>query len=165
MMALSLRQPFLRAVLLWKPIENRRWNTNVRGEFLLHAAKGMTKQEWEDAIMFCDVVRGTRNSAEALPFESLERGGICGKARLVDVVRPRAELLLGGLESHYPPALRKDGSWRWHMSDQHGFILEDRQPLPFVPWTGELGFFEVPDDYAERAARGETGKKPRRVQA
>jgi hypothetical protein len=26
-----------------------------------------------------------------------------------------------------------------------GFVLRDPKPLPFIPWKGQLGFFEIPD--------------------
>ena len=157
---LSLRQPWADFVLFHgKRIENRRWNTAFRGHFLIHAAKGMTRSEYESAMGVLDDVNGIQ-AADVLPFESLKRGGIVGHAWLVHVVRPRPNMLLGGVETHYPHGVE----WRWHMPEQFGFVLEGVRPLPFVQWTGELGFFEVPDDYVERAARGESGKKPRRVQ-
>ena len=28
---------------------------------------------------------------------------------------------------------------------EFGFVLRDPQPLPFTPWKGQLGFFDVPD--------------------
>jgi hypothetical protein len=44
MKALSLRQPWAHMVVHGpKHIENRRWNTSFRGEFLIHAAKGCTE--------------------------------------------------------------------------------------------------------------------------
>lgn len=27
---------------------------------------------------------------------------------------------------------------------RYGFMLSDPQPMPFVPWRGQLGFFDVP---------------------
>jgi hypothetical protein len=153
MRSLSLRQPWASAVLLLgKHIENRRWSTTFRGEFLLHAAKGMTKAEHASAVEFCEDVLGVARCfdiAAALDPATLPRGGIVGIAKLVDVVKPRPEFLLQGAASHYPPSVVE---WRWHMRDQYGFVLEDVHPLPFVPWKGELGFFEVPWDYASIAA-------------
>lgn len=26
----------------------------------------------------------------------------------------------------------------------YGFVLRDSRPIPFVPWKGRLGFFNVP---------------------
>lgn len=43
MKALSIRQPWAWLILHGgKDIENRSWNTNFRGRFLIHAAAGMT---------------------------------------------------------------------------------------------------------------------------
>ena len=83
-----------------------------------------------------------------------QRGGIVGSAWLVGVIPPCA---MG------PSLFTADCSHKWHSPEQWGFVLEGVRPLPFVQWTGERGFFEVPDDYVERAAQGESGKKPRRV--
>jgi hypothetical protein len=158
MKALSLRQPWAHAVLhLGKTIENRVWSTSFRGEFLLHAAKGMTVQEYEDAVDFCEDVLGLARCFEIdavlgedfkdarmrLPF-----GGIVGRARLVDVVPPRPEIVRPSVEAHYPPGVGEKS--RWHMREQYGFVLADVRPMPFVPWKGALGFFDVPDDYATR---------------
>lgn len=60
MKALSLRQPWAHIVLHYgKNLENRRWYTSFRGTFLLHAAKAMTRAEYEDAEDFtlCDWAR------------------------------------------------------------------------------------------------------------
>lgn len=160
MMALSLRQPWANAVLyLGKVVENRRWNTHFRGEFFIHASKGMTRQEWADAFDFCEDVLGLARCYEIedalggkdAPTHPLHHGGIVGRARLVDVVPPREEFMLGGVAPHYPPALREHG-WRWHMREQYGFVLEEIRPTPFVPCKGALGFFAVAEDIVARAA-------------
>jgi len=145
--------------LLGKNIENRRWNTTHRGEFLIHAAKAMTAREHAEAMAFCEDVLGVGHTVEIV--EALGRwgatiplcfGGIVGKARLVDVVRPRPNTILGGDEAHYPEGLRGDGGWRWHMPEQYGFVLEDIKPLPFIPCKGALNFFGAP--FAVREAIG-----------
>lgn len=99
--ALSLRQPWLWAVTdLGKPIENRRWYTAHRGPFWLHAAKGCTRIECKEALVWMHdvgVLTGAQESAIheliRLPstwpgFDNLERGGVCGYAELVDVIEP-----------------------------------------------------------------------------
>jgi hypothetical protein len=150
MLALSLRQPWAHFVLHWgKRIENRRWNTNVRGEFLIHAAKGMRTEEYQGAMQMLDEVAGLQ-PVDVLPVETLQRGGIVGVARLVGVVKPRPEFMIGGVAAHYPGDL-KDHGWRWHMREQFGFCLTDVRATTFVPWKGSLGFFRVPDDIAARA--------------
>jgi hypothetical protein len=37
-----------------------------------------------------------------------------------------------------------DGN-RWFVGP-FGFVLSAARPLPFVPWPGRLGLFEVPDE-------------------
>ena len=155
MKALCLRQPWCAAVLrLGKSVENRRWSTTFRGEFLIHAAKGMTKREYLDAVDFCEDVLGIARCFDierALNRDALRFGGFVGFARLVGVVPPRPPMMLLGVETHYPPAL-KEGGWRWHMPEQYAFVLEDVRPIPFVPYKGALGFFDVPDEVVARMA-------------
>jgi hypothetical protein len=142
MKALSLRQPWVWLVLhAGKTIENRRWNTAFRGEFLIHAAKGMTRTEYREAIEFA-VEEGGINAERIPDFNELRRGGIVGRARLVDVL---------------PPFLPMDDQatrWRWHIPEQYGFVLEGIEVLPFTPCGGALGFWDAPDIEFARAAEG-----------
>jgi hypothetical protein len=135
--ALSIRQPWAWMVVHGgKHIENRRWNTRFRGEFLIHAAKGMTRGEYADALIWAHD-RGLSGAFRNIPSpSSIERGGIIGIARLVDVVRPDVP--------DYPDLCGRP----WHMHEQFGFVLEDVRPLPFLPLKGSLGFFEVGDELA-----------------
>lgn len=145
MKALSIRQPWASLILkAGKDIENRCWPTKVRGRILVHAAKGMTRTEHEDAIDFAvDAIKADPKNAGAsrivtlrelgLAFEDLERGGIVGSVEIVDCVRASAS--------------------PWFMGDC-GFVLRDPKPLPFMPWKGQLGFFDVP--YPPEAAHGIT---------
>lgn len=148
MKALSLRQPWAHYVVhLGKHIENRVWNTSFRGQFLIHASKGMTKNEYAEAW------RWVQNQGHAcwasLPkYADIVRGGIIGVATLVGVVPPNTSSLYPAL--HYPEGV--DG--RWHMREQYAFILRDIRPTAFVPWNGSLGFFEVGDDIAAQAIAG-----------
>lgn len=117
--ALSIRQPWAWLILhAGKDIENRNWRTSFRGRVLIHAAKGMTHMEYEEAAMFLvtDIPRPI-----TLPrFDELERGGIVG---VVDIT----------------------GCWVKHQSPWfvgfYGFSLANPEPLPFVPCRGALGFF------------------------
>lgn len=120
MKALSIRQPWAWCILHGsKPVENRSWWTSYRGPILIHAAKGMTRDEYEDARDFAASLGVTLPPAEELP-----RGGIVGRARLVDCVREH------------------DSPWffgKW------GFLLAEPEPLPFTPFKGALGIFDVPE--------------------
>lgn len=126
MKAISIRQPWATLIVHFgKDIENRCWFTRFRGPVLIHAAKGMTVDEWTDAIEFAKpmIMRFSAEDRRKLLFESLPRGGIVGQANITDCVT-----------SHTSP---------WFMGE-HGFLLADVKPLPFMPWKGSLGFFEVP---------------------
>lgn len=136
MLAISIRQPWASLILkAGKDIENRCWATKVRGRVLIHAAKGMTKGEHEDAIEFAvDAIRADPRNAGVtkmrtlrelgFAFEELERGGIIGSVEIVDCVT-----------SSTSP---------WFVG-QFGFVLRNPLPLTFVPWKGQLGFFKVPE--------------------
>ncbi|WP_257765335.1 ASCH domain-containing protein [Burkholderia glumae] len=119
---LTAREAARRAGLI-KDIENRTWPTRYRGPLLIHAGKSMTRDEYEDVEWFLDTT-----PIELPPAAQLERGGIIGVAKLVDCVAPRAR------------------TSPWHMEGQHGFLLHDARPVPFLPYKGQLGIFEVPDD-------------------
>jgi hypothetical protein len=133
MKALSIRQPWAWAIIYaGKDIENRTWATTYRGPVLIHASKGMTRREYEDCLAGLHHIGLTHPFPTGLTlptFEELPRGGIIGKARIVDCVR----------SSPSP----------WFFGP-YGFALADVEPLPFRPLTGALGFFHVlPDDSEE----------------
>lgn len=118
--ALSVRQPW--AWLLThghKDIENRTWPTRFRGQFLIHASKGMTRGEYDDVELFL-ALRGLKIQLPA--FEKLERGGIVGVAEISDCVNKSAS--------------------PWFMGD-YGFVVRDARPLQFRQMNGALGFFSV----------------------
>lgn len=127
MIALSIRQPWAWLILHGgKDIENRDWPTKRRGRVLVHAAKGMTLDEWGDAWTFSHGSGANPKAAAAgLTFKTIERGGIVGSVEIVDCV--------------------EDSDSRWFMG-RYGFALRDPQALPFTPWRGQLGFFDVPLD-------------------
>lgn len=103
-----------------KDIENRSWGTKHRGQFLVHASKGMTKDEYLAGCNFA-----AKFDIEVPPMNALERGGIVGIVDLVDSVN-----------WHRSP---------WYMGDM-GFTLNNARPLVFTPMKGALGFFKVPDE-------------------
>jgi hypothetical protein len=102
-----------------KDIENRDWPTKVRGRVLIHASKGMTRDEYESA--YHTMIRVNRSLL--LPsFVTLERGGIVGSVEIVGCVE------------------RSDSPWFF---GRYGFVLKDPQRLPFQLCKGQLGFFNV----------------------
>ena len=151
--ALSLRQPWAHAVVHGgKRVENRvAWtNSRFRGPFLIHASAGMTRQEWCDARDFAYQrhLAWTPPDPKRLDGEThkpmvLERGGIVGVARVVDVIRPLAlprGRPIAEAVSHLPEEQRK-----WWMG-AFALVLEDVCTVPFVASKGALGFFKVTDD-------------------
>jgi hypothetical protein len=135
MLAISIRQPWASLIMrARKDIENRNWTTKVRGRVLVHAAKGMTRCEWEDAIEFAveAIKRNPPNEGKRIvtlrelgfDFEALQRGGIIGSVEIVDCIR------------------QIDSPW---FVGPHGFVLRNPEVLPFTPWKGQLGFFNVPE--------------------
>lgn len=121
---LSIRQPWAWAILhAGKDIENRCWPTRFRGRFLIHAAKGCTKNEYGDAAMFA--WEATDGRCLIPPLATLPRGGIVGVAELVDCVNA----------SPSP----------WFVGE-YGFVLKNVQPIDFLPVAGALGFFRLPNN-------------------
>lgn len=119
MKALSIRQPWAWLIANGhKPIENRTWRTEFRGNFQIHAAKGLTVEEYKTALEF---VRQTAPLVTVPDFDQLKRGGIIGLAEVVDCVS------------------QSRNSW---FVGPFGFVLANPYPLPFVPCWGELGFFD-----------------------
>lgn len=116
--ALSIRQPWAWLILhSGKDIENRTWSTLLKGRFLIHAAKGMTVDEYHLAKIYSATIRGPTKLPE---FWEFERGGIIGSVEMLGCVT--------GWESPW-------------FTGPVGFVLRDPQPLPFQPCRGALRFF------------------------
>lgn len=78
MRALSITQPWIECMLSkGKNVENRTWNTNLRGYIALHASGTFSMQKFEDCRDQYDV---------DLMEKELDYGAIVGFARLIDVV-------------------------------------------------------------------------------
>ncbi|HCF3031494.1 TPA: ASCH domain-containing protein [Pseudomonas aeruginosa] len=124
MKTLSIRQPWAWLIVYGgKDIENRSRRTNFRGRFLVHASQGMTRQEYNMATWIAGPLDVT-----IPPFDELQRGGIIGSVELVDCL--------------------EDSSSPWYMGEK-GYLLRDPRPLPFVPYKGQLGFFDVPESLVQ----------------
>lgn len=129
MIALSIRQPWAWLIInAGKDIENRTWATRYRGRFLVHAGKGMTHDEYDDAMEFATFA--CKVPSDKLPrFEDLPRGGVVGSVELADCVT------------------RTDSRWflgNYREKNTHGFVLRNPAPMEFIPFKGQLGFFDVP---------------------
>lgn len=132
MKALSIRQPWAWLIIHGgKGVENRCWDYTPQlvGTIYIHASKGMTRDEYEEAKDFAEGVwraQGKYIRELALPHPSeLERGGIIGTAEIVGYTHNR--------EFNDP----------WYMGEL-GILLRDQKPCEFRPVKGMLGFFEVP---------------------
>lgn len=120
--ALSVRQPWAWAILFaGKDIENRSWQAvnhglTVRGEIAIHAAKGMTRQEYDDAAHFMASL-----GVECPPARDLWRGAVIGVVEVVDVVSESAS--------------------RWFFGPR-GLVLRNPRSFAPVPVNGALGYFD-----------------------
>lgn len=120
--ALSIRQPWAWAIVhAGKRVENRSWRKgnpclSFRGPFAIHAARGMTQDEYEGAADFM-----ARLGVTVPAPHLLERGGIIGAARLVDIVT--------------------DSDSPWFFGPK-GLVMTDVVPCNFIGCRGALGFFQ-----------------------
>jgi hypothetical protein len=116
MKVLSLKQPWAELVLQGKKkIEIRKWNTNFRGKFLIHASKTPDKE-----------------AMKKFGFEELPCGFIIGEAELVDVKRYNREEFEKDKDKHL--ATEEFGNY--------GFVLQEVRRLKPIPANGKLGFWD-----------------------
>lgn len=123
--ALSIRQPWAWLIIHGgKDIENRNWPTRFRGRLLVHASKGMTREEYRQCARFIVSDSRIAHLIQSLPpMEELPKGGIVGSVDVIDCVT----------ESGSP----------WFVGD-YGFVLRKPRAEEFFPIKGTLGFFRVP---------------------
>ena len=120
-LALSVRQPWAWAIIYaGKDVENRSWQAvnhglRVRGRVAIHAAKGMTRAEYEDAAFFM----ASLGVECPLPAD-LYRGGIIGSVDVIDVVK----------ESDSP----------WFFGPR-GLVLSEPRPCEPIMAPGARGYF------------------------
>lgn len=128
---LSVRQPWAWLIVNGhKPVENRSWSTGFRGLLLIHAGKTLDPSYLDEVQQSLLLEFG--DAAPRLPaFDALERGGIVGQAVVTDCVREHSSRYF-------------TGPW--------GFVLARATPLPFVPFRGQQGFFNVPESELQPCA-------------
>lgn len=119
MIAISVLQPWAWLIVHGhKDIENRTWGTRRRGNVVIHAGKRWGPEQREDLEYVHDEF-----PAIQLP-DQFDLGGIVGAALIVDCVT------------------KHDSPW---FNGPFGFVLANQRPSPkFIPWKGQLGFFEIP---------------------
>ncbi len=128
MKVLSVRQPWPWAIFhAGKDIENRDWSTNFRGTVAIHAAKGMTRDEYDSFYFMIRENSELWKAAQGLPsFERLTRGAILGTVEIVDCVKT------------------SDSPWFF---GAFGFVLRNpRLLVEPIEWRGALGYWDVPTD-------------------
>lgn len=122
MKCLSVSQPFADLIISGKKtIELRKWNTNFRGEFLIHAP---IKIRTED----CKRLKINKKFVT---------GAIIGKAELYEVKK-------------YNSSTEVKADQNFHLASKNfhdrtfGFMLKNSKPFRIpIPWKGQLGFFDV----------------------
>lgn len=165
--ALSIRQPWAHAILHFgKRVENREWERApewmIGKTFLLHAAKGCTRDEYLGAAAFMEDICASHpwEGSTILPgLPKLTRGAIIGRAKLAGVVS------IGEVGGHAYPVgpLPMSCAWcgehanapggyacrkanPWAIPGALGLLLADVETIDEpVPFKGALGFFEVPE--------------------
>lgn len=139
MKALSIQQPWAWAIICaGKDVENRSWRkAGCGGSWKkdnpgLYQARELVKSKPvfaihcgqkfdDDGYDFLRLKLGA-----AVPWRGDFRlGGIVGTARLIDVVTAHSSEWFEG---------------------PIGLVLAEAKPVPFVPFKGALGFFDVPDE-------------------
>lgn len=153
MKGLSLRQPWCDTVFFGgKDIENRTaWSGSAfRGPLILHAAKGMTMQDYEDVVHFLKI-KGLTYAPP--PRKEVIRGVLRGVTTVVDVVMP------GGLR-HAGPGYKPSQSSRlphprgkdvFYMGEFALVLEKTRVFADPIPFSASLGFFEIPEALVETA--------------
>jgi len=120
--ALSIRQPWAWAIVAGhKDVENRSMFAVTGADFdardvAIHAAKGMTMEEYEDAADFM-----AHLGVQCPRPDALVRGAIIGSATVTAVVR------------------QSDSPWFF---GPRGLLLSDAYDVKPVPSVGALGYFE-----------------------
>lgn len=116
MKALSIQQPWAELIVSGiKDIENRDWKTNFRGEFYVHASKKFDRESFKYLSIY-------GNHFEGMTEKDFLLGGIVGKSKIIDCVTAY------------------NSGW---FIGEYGFVLRDSSRIEFIPYKGQLGFFEV----------------------
>ena len=136
MNALSIRQPWAWLIIrpdlvgearqkaiadrLIKDCENREWQSHYGGPLLIHAAQGMTHDEYRWARYFVLLKFDGRICIPAP--DDLQRGGIIGRVQMEGCTsQPQSPWFTG----------------------RFGFQFSNPEPLPFQPCRGMPGLFNI----------------------
>ena len=148
MKALSIRQPWAWAILFaGKDFENRDWYTSFRGRFAIHAAKGMTKSEYQSAISY--ITQAFVRSTFRRQFEDQRATGHT-HITLGELVMPDFEdIVRGAIVGVADLAACISNSPSPWFEGKYGFVLRNVIALPEpIPCKGALSFWDVPAEIA-----------------
>jgi hypothetical protein len=119
---LSVSQPFANLIVQGKKtIELRKWNTNFRGEFFVHAPLKIR----------------TKDCKRLKINEELVTGAIIGKVELIDVKKYNSKKeIISDKKFHFAD--------KEFQNNIYGFLLKNPKffRVP-IPCKGKLGFFEI----------------------
>ena len=122
MKCLYISQPFADLVVSGKKtIELRNWNTNFRGEFLIHAPIKIRKED----------------SKRLKISKKNVTGAIIGKAEIYDVKKYNSK---SQVSSDY----KKHFASKNFNERRYGFLIKNAKSFRIpIPYKGKLGFFDV----------------------
>lgn len=123
MKCLSLKQPYAELLVSCKKtMEVRTWNTNFRGQFLVHASKKINEEA-------CERLK--------IDQAKLVTGAIIGKANLYEVISYGSKnSLMKDKDKHFA-----DSNYE---KLEYGFLINYAKRLDIpIPNSGKLGFFNV----------------------
>lgn len=127
-LALSIRQPWAWLIVNGiKTVENRTWNTELRGRFMVHVSKTIDMRDDELARQ---QMEAARSLIKIPPLGDLPRGGLVGTAELV------------GVRYKHPTSL-VDPTDPFALPGCYGFQLRGAHDFGglLIPCKGQLGFF------------------------
>lgn len=125
MKALSIKQPWAELILRGiKDVENRTWKTNHRGLLLIHTSKGLDA----DAMLALN-----NNEIPGIKWPDEFKVGNLPKGAIVGVCK----IHICSFSKH--SQWHEDGLWGWYLKNIRRFD----EPIPY---RGQLGLFDVPDD-------------------
>jgi hypothetical protein len=122
MKCLSVSQPFADLIVSGKKtIELRKWNTNFRGEFLVHSPLKIRTNDYKRLKI----------------SKKLVTGAIIGKVEIIDVKKYNSK---SEIKADYKKHLASTDFF----NRKYGFVLKNPKSFRIpIPYKGKLGFFDV----------------------
>lgn len=144
MKAISLWQPWATFVALgFKTFETRSWDTNIRGDLLIHAAK--RKMGDEEHLLLWRLAENFQNISQ--DADDYPLGCIVAKVTLKETFETKFFKYNRGFQINIPKLERELGNY------DHGrfaWQLSDVKKLEPIQFKGSQGFFHVPDSLLEQ---------------